>query len=81
MASMGTIRPLKLPGAVIKSQWSKEQAGCPEQELLGPLEQELLLNQESTGLLWRPWVMGPLGQAGAPDQEPIEPHETSKVQT
>ena len=26
-ASLGTIRPLELPGAQIKSQWSKEQTG------------------------------------------------------
>ena len=38
------------------------------------LEQAGLLNKEPTGPLWRPWIMGPLGQAGAPDQEPMEPH-------
>ena len=56
------------------SQWSKEQAGAPEPELLGPLEQAGLLNKEPAGPLWRPWVKGPPKQAGAPYQEPMETH-------
>ena len=77
--SFGHHKALKLPGTPqIKSQWSKEQAGAPEQELLGPLEQAGLLNKEPTGPLWKPWVMGPLEKAGAPDQEPMESHGTSR---
>ena len=59
------------------SQCSKEQAGSPQQELLGPQKQTGLLNKEPTGPLWRPLVMGPLEQDGAPDQEPMESHGTS----
>ena len=70
--------PLEQVGPEIKSQWSNEQAGAPEQELFGPLKQVGLLNKEPTGPLWRPWVMGLLEQAGAPDQEPMEPHGTSR---
>ena len=43
------------------------------------LKQAGLLNKEPTGPLWRPWVMRPLEQAGAPDQEPVEPRGTSRV--
>ena len=37
------------------------------------------LNKETMGLLWRPWVIGPLEQARAPDQGPVEPHGESRV--
>ena len=46
---------------------------------MGLLSQAGLLNKEPMGPLWRPWVMRPLVQAGAPDQEPVEPCGTSRV--
>ena len=58
----------------MKNQWSNEQEGSPDQEFLEPLiEQAGLLNKEPAGPLLRPLGMGPLEQAKAPDQEPMEP--------
>ena len=43
-----------------------EQADTPDHELWGPLERAGLLNEEPMGPQWRPWVTGPLEQAGGP---------------
>ena len=43
---------------------------------MGLLKHAGLLNEKPTE--WRPWVMGPLEQAGAPEQEPVEPQGTSR---
>ena len=50
----------------------------PQHEFWGLPKQAGLLNKEPTGPLWRPCVMGALEYAGAPDQEPVESHGTSR---
>ena len=74
---MGAIRPLKLPGAP-DQELMEQGAGRCSRFGASSLEQAGLLNKEPTGPLWGPWVMWPLEQAGAPDEEAMEPHGPSK---
>ena len=67
-APLGTIMLLKLPEAPDQAPMDQGADKRSIGRALGASRAGGLLNKEPEGPLWRPWVIGPLEQAGAQDQ-------------